>query len=100
MWWHHVESLEAFNVLVNYWWRQSPAWMDTPMNVLMYALMAIRDLPPHERDHWQEIFRHYVFEADADTAAHIPEHARRVLAPLDEARARWIRERLLQRLNR
>jgi len=25
MWWHHIESLEAFNVLVNYWWRQSPA---------------------------------------------------------------------------
>lgn len=29
MWWHHIEALEAFNVLVNYWWRQSPPWMDS-----------------------------------------------------------------------
>jgi hypothetical protein len=26
----HIESLDAFNVLVNYWWRQSPH-MDSPM---------------------------------------------------------------------
>ncbi len=31
MWWHHIESLDAFNVLVNYWWRQSPAYMDAPI---------------------------------------------------------------------
>lgn len=100
MWWHHMEGLEPFNVLVNYWWRDVPGWMDTPMNVLMYALMTIRDLPPHQRAAWQETFRHYVFEADADTAAHIPEHARRVLAPLDENRARSLRARLLKRINR
>lgn len=100
LWWHHMEGLDAFNVLVNYWWRESPAWMDTPMNVLMYALMSLRDLPAHERAHWQDVFRHYVFEADADTAAHIPEAARRVLSPLDEARARELRARLLQRINR
>jgi len=100
MWWHHVEGLEAFNVLVNYWWRDAPDWMDTPMNVLMYALMTLRDLPPHERGIWQEMFRHYVFEADADTAAHIPESARRVLSPLDEKRARDLRARLLKRINR
>ena len=100
LWWHHMEGLDAFNVLVNYWWRSAPAWIDTPMNVLMYALMTIRDLPPHERAEWQEIFRHYVFEADADTAAHIPEHARRVLSPLDEHRARDLRARLLKRINR
>ncbi len=23
MWWHHVRSLEPFNVLVNYWWRSA-----------------------------------------------------------------------------
>ncbi|MBS0388684.1 MAG: cupin-like domain-containing protein, partial [Proteobacteria bacterium] len=26
MWWHHVEALDAFNVLVNYWWQTAPAW--------------------------------------------------------------------------
>lgn len=100
MWWHHMEGLEPFNVLVNYWWRDVPGWMDTPMNVLMYALMTLRDLPPHERDIWQEVFRHYVFEADAGTAGHIPESARRVLSPLNEERARDLRARLLKRINR
>jgi len=100
MWWHHMEGLEPFNVLVNYWWRDVPGWMDTPMNVLMYALMTLRELPPHERGIWQEVFRHYVFEADAATAGHIPEPARRVLSPLDEERARDLRARLLKRINR
>lgn len=100
MWWHHMEGLEPFNVLVNYWWRDVPDWMDTPMNVLMYALMTLRDLPPHERETWKDVFRHYVFEADADTAAHIPEQARRLLSPLDETRARDLRARLLKRINR
>ena len=100
MWWHHVEGLDPFNVLVNYWWRDAPAWMDTPMNTLMYAIMTMRDLPPAQRAIWQEVFRHYVFEPGEVTADHIPPHARGVLAPLDEARARDLRARLLQRINR
>lgn len=100
LWWHHMEALESFNVLVNYWWRRVPTWMDTPMNVLMYALMAIRDLPPEQRADWQEIFRHYVFEPGEAVAGHIPEGARGVLSPLDEQKARGLRARLLQRLNR
>ena len=100
MWWHHMEGLEPFNVLVNYWWRDVPGWMDTPMNVLMYALMTLRDLPPHQRIIWQDVFRHYVFEADEDTAEHIPEPARGVLSALDETRARALRARLLKRINR
>ncbi len=100
MWWHHIESLEALNVLVNYWWRQSPAFMDSPMNALMLAILTVRDLPPEQLEAWQNLFRHYVFEADERTAAHIPPQARRVLAPLDPESARELRARLLQRLNR
>jgi hypothetical protein len=100
MWWHHIESLEAFNVLVNYWWRRTPAWMDTPMNALMLALMTVRDLPEEQRAIWEDVFRHYVFAPDEATAEHIPAEARRVLGPLDETKARAMRARLLQRLNR
>ncbi|GAB1594837.1 cupin-like domain-containing protein [Lysobacter claricitrinus] len=100
LWWHHIEALDTFNVLVNYWWRRSPAWMDSPMNALMLALMTIRDLPSTERDAWRDIFEHYVFAPDADTVDHIPPAARRVLAPLDAATARELRARLLKRLNR
>lgn len=100
MWWHHVEALDRFNVLVNYWWRQSPDWMDTPMNALMHALLSVRDLPPAQRQAWAELFRHYVFEADDETSNHIPPAARRMLGPIDDDAARAIRAQLLKRLNR
>ena len=100
MWWHHVEALDCFNVLVNYWWRQSPAYMDTPANALMLSLLSIRDLPPEQRRAWQEVFRHYVFEADEQTAAHIPASARRMLGPIDDNAARMMRAQLLNRINR
>lgn len=100
MWWHHIEALDSFNALVNYWWRRSPRWMDSPMNALMLAIMTMRDLPPEQRAAWHNHFRHYVFEAGDQTTAHIPENARRSLAPLDDAAARELRARLLKNLNR
>ena len=100
MWWHYMQALEDFNVLVNYWWRRASAWMDTPMNALMLAIMTIRDLPPDQREIWNDVFRHYVFDASESTVEHIPEPARRVLGPFDDDKARALRARLLQRLNR
>jgi len=100
MWWHDVEGLEPFNILINYWWRQSPAWMDTPHTTLLMALMTMRDLPPAQRAAWKEIFRHYVFDSDGSEAAHIAPAARQMLAPLDDTGARMLRAQILKRLNR
>jgi hypothetical protein len=100
MWWHHVEALDGFNVLVNYWWRQSPDYMDTPTNALMLALLTMRELPPAQRKAWQEVFRHYIFEADEQTVAHLPADARYALAPLTGDGARVLRGQLLKRINR
>jgi hypothetical protein len=100
MWWHHIESLDSFNVLVNYWWRQSPNYMDSPVGALMLALMTVRDLPPAQRAAWESMFRHYVFDADDDTAAHLPEKARRSLGKLDANTIREMRAIILARLNR
>ncbi|HEY4079688.1 MAG TPA: cupin-like domain-containing protein [Burkholderiaceae bacterium] len=99
-WWHAVEGLDDINALVNFWWRQSPDYMDTPLNTLMLALLSIRDLPPVQRDAWRALFDHYVFDADAQTAAHIPSAARGVLGPITPDRARQLRAALLNRLNR
>lgn len=100
MWWHHVEALDSFNVLINYWWRQSPAYMGPPIDVLMHALLTIRDLPEAQREAWYGIFKHYVFEADEETVRHVPEHRRGVLAPMNERMARELRAHLLNNLNR
>lgn len=100
MWWHHVEALGSFNVLVNYWWRQVPDYVDPAMNALMLALISVRDLPGEQRQAWAGLFKHYVFDANEETAAHIPEHARRVLGPLNADTTRVLRQQLLKRLNR
>jgi hypothetical protein len=99
-WWHGVEALEPISALVNFWWRQSPAFMDTPLNTLMMALLSLRDLPPAQRDAWRVLFDHYVFDADDQTAAHIPPAARGVLAPMTDDSARQLRTALRNRLNR
>jgi hypothetical protein len=100
MWWHHVEGLETLNILVNYWWRQSPSYMDTPANALLYGLMSIRDLPAAQKKIWREMFDYYVFDADKDSHSHIPEQARGSLGPIDESLNRKIRSLLLKKINR
>ena len=100
MWWHHVEGLESLNVLINYWWRQSPDYMGTPVNVLKHALLTIRDLPAEQRRAWHDIFQYYVFDADDSTFEHIPERAQGPLGPINEQTARMLRAELLKKLNR
>lgn len=100
MWWHHVEALDRFNILVNYWWRETPRWLGQPQDALTHAMMAIRDLPADEKRHWREMFDHYVFENDEAAVAHIPPGARSVLAPLTAETAGRIRAFLLRTLSR
>ncbi|WP_343226482.1 cupin-like domain-containing protein [Pseudomarimonas salicorniae] len=100
LWWHHVEGLDTFNVLVNFWWRAEPAWREPPMNALMHALISLRGLPARQRQAWEALFQHYVFADDGAAAAHIPAHARRLLGELDAGRVGEIREKLRQRLGR
>jgi hypothetical protein len=97
MWWHHIEALESFNVLVNYWWRNSPAFMGPPLNVLQHAIMGLRDLPQEQRDQWRKLFDYYVFNPQEQAFEHIPEQARGVLKPMDEASAKQIRTMLLNK---
>ncbi|MCK8455203.1 MULTISPECIES: cupin-like domain-containing protein [Sphingomonas] len=100
MWWHHVEGLSDFNVLVNYWWRESPRWLGQPQDALNHAMLAIRDLPADEKQHWREMFDHYVFTNGPDVMDHIPEPARGVLAPLTPDTAGRLRAFLLRALSR
>lgn len=100
MWWHHMEALEPFNVLVNYWWRRSPAFLSSPLPALHHALWTLRDLPEREKRAWAEIFDYYVFGPAPRAGEHLPEPGRDLLGPIDEPRARRIRAMLINRLNR
>lgn len=99
MWWHHVEGLEDFNVLYTQWWRKSPRYLGRAANALTHAILSIRSLPEAEREAWQALFNHYIFERDENDIAAIPDHAQTGLAlPLDDIAARKLRAELLKRL--
>jgi hypothetical protein len=100
LWWHQVEALEPFNVLVNYWWNTSPGFMDTPQTTLLHALLSLRDRPEHEKAGWKALFDYYVFGPADQAGAHLPPEVRGDLGPLDERRARVLRANVLNRLNR
>ena len=100
LWWHHVEGLEPFNVLVNYWWRDVPHFLGQPEDALFHAILAIRDLPDADKAQWQAQFDHYVFSKAEEAQAHLPEHARGILAPLTSETAGHIRAKLLRGLSR
>jgi hypothetical protein len=100
MWWHHVEALDPFNVLVNYWWRDTPRYLGQPQDALHHALLAIRDLPDEEKELWSQMFDFYVFGDAAAAAAHLAEGSRGILDPLDAESAGRIRANLLRSLSR
>lgn len=100
MWWHHVEGLDSFNILINHWWRTSPDYLGAPQDALQHAILSIRDLPGEQRDAWRRMFDHYVFRADEASVEHIPAERRGVLGELDENAARKLRAALRNNLNR
>lgn len=76
-WYHHVEALDGFNVLVNYWWDPVPD--ASPWEAMMHGFVSLRSLPPDQRRAWRAMFDRYVFLADGDPGAHLPPEARGVL---------------------
>ncbi|WP_158768636.1 cupin-like domain-containing protein [Paraglaciecola sp. L1A13] len=99
MWWHHVEALTSFNVLVTHWWRDTPAFMGRPENALKLAILSLRNLPPAQRDAWKAIFEHYIFDHQPGDLDHIPDAVKGMLSqPLDLLSAKKIRAELLNKL--
>ncbi|MGO9804140.1 MAG: cupin-like domain-containing protein [Steroidobacteraceae bacterium] len=100
LWWHHVESLEPLNVLVNYWWHASGAALgsDSGYDSLRHAILNIRKLPEPARAAWRALFEHYVFGEPRAATGHIPPHRHGVLGELSPADAERLREQLAQRL--
>lgn len=98
-WWHAVESLTSFNVLVNYWWNDAPR-AGSPYAALLHAAWLLRDLPADQRAVWQSMFQHFVFSDPEQSMRHLaPEH-RGLLGPPSAKRAAEVRSALMQAISK
>lgn len=100
LWWHQVEGLDAFNVLINYWWRSVPVWKGNPMDALIHSLLAFNGMPAAQRSGWRAMFEYFLFDrnADAQSHPHIPPQSLGILGDIDEATAAQLRAMLRGRL--
>jgi len=101
LWWHHVESLEPFNVLVNYWWHDRAgdgARADSAFDAMLHGMLSIRALPPETRRAWATFFEHYVFGAGESATDHISPHRHGVLGDLSPEQRAALRKHLSDRL--
>jgi len=94
MWWHHVRSIDDFNMLANYWWNEAePAQPGLqPVDALVHAFLAFSGLPEEQRDAWAPMFAYMVFGADA--ADHLPPDKSGIRGRLTEDAKRHIRQQL------
>jgi hypothetical protein len=98
-WWHHVESLTPFNVLVNYWWNTAPK-MGSPFGVLLHAALSLRDMPKDQRAVWRALFDHFIFTDPESSMGHLSPAQRGLLGPPSAARTREVRNILAQAFNK
>ncbi len=100
MWWHHVESLAPFNILIQYWWNTFPKIQGQAINAFELALLSIRDRPRQEKMAWKHIFDYYIFGDPDVPREHIPGHAWGTLGKIDDILARQMRSKIINKLNR
>lgn len=101
LWWHHVESLDKVNALMNYWWNGSSApnsVSPSPIDSLNIALLAMRDLTPKQRNAWRCMFDHYLFNQEVDPRTYIPKHQHHVLGDLSPEYIKMIKEYFITKL--
>jgi Cupin-like domain len=102
LWWHNVESLDSFNVLVNYWWHAAAGAQHhcgSAFDCLVHGILAIRDLPAETRKAWGALFEHYVFGPPEEVTAHIPTERHGILGPLSSDMDAKLRADLVRRLD-
>lgn len=100
LWWHGVDSLSGVNLFVNYWWNEAAPAAAAPYEAMMLGTLAFRDMPPEQRAVWRLMFDHYVFGVNGVPGAHLPDHAKGVLGPLDSTLKHQIRANVREALSR
>ena len=99
-WWHQVQSLERFNVPVNYGWTAAGVRFGRPHDRLPHGVLTLWHLPARQRTAWRSVFDHSVFQSGPGPVAHLPPENRGALGPMAPAFAAHIKAALLMRPQR
>jgi ribosomal protein L16 Arg81 hydroxylase len=99
MWWHGVQSLGPFNVLMNYWWSRDEVSARHPYGALLHlAYVLYGDMPPKEREAWRALYDHYVFQTGGDPMEALPPPQRYYPRKLDPTRVDKLKNALRELL--
>jgi Cupin-like domain len=73
LWWHGVQSLDRFNMLVNFWWYSDPIAAAVPWGALLNASYELfRNMPLEHRKAWKPLYEYWVFGTHGDPTEHLP----------------------------
>jgi hypothetical protein len=98
LWWHGVESLETFNILVNYWWGDNQENRFSPRDSLLHCMMSISKLDSKKRESWRHLFDYYVFKTMDEPSGHLPKDLNDILTGLSSEEELAIGEYLSEKL--
>lgn len=98
LWWHGVASLEAVNVLVNYWWDGIGGCGVSPNDSLLHAMMTMADLDSAGREAWRAYFDYLVFHRGGMPDAHLPDGLHDIISTLSDEQAETLKQLLARRL--
>jgi hypothetical protein len=98
LWWHQIEALSPFNILVNHWWEDAPPDRGSMFEAMVHAIFAAGTMPPERLETWRLWFDHYVFRANGDPAAHLAPPHRGILGASNPPLRQRLRQFLLRTL--
>jgi mannose-6-phosphate isomerase-like protein (cupin superfamily) len=98
LWWHGVESLDTFNILVNYWWGGSHQGSLSPNDSLLHSMLSIANLDKTKREAWRHFFNYYVFKTTDNPSEHLPPKLKDVVTELSPEQEIKVRNFLAEKL--
>ncbi len=98
-WWHAVESLNDFNVLINYWWSNTSDALLSPNQSMMHSMLSIAKLSADKRQSWHHFFEYLVFKTKGDPADHLPTELKDVVTSLTPEQRQRVFQYLKNSLN-
>lgn len=101
LWWHHVESHEGVNGLINYWQGGS---IENPqelsgLDAILFGLISLSKLPESEKLAWKTMFDHIVMKSEGQFD-YVPDKIKGVLGEMNTASKQNIVNWLASKLNR